>query len=607
MKQILRLGLGTALFSSALAMAQVPLWQRDYTAGAMTTEAPVDIVVDASGNIYSVGTTGSDVCVASYTAGGTLRWSTTYAGPGGGADVPAEAIIDGTGNLVVVGTGSKTANLNAFMVLKFNSATGGLMWSQLYSENDPIFGDVSGPGKGITVGPGGFLYACGAIEVFNEFYDALVLRLNPTTGAVVTTTTYGLPAASNQIAEDIVWDGVGAVYAVGSTADNSAPYSPDVSNAFLAKYNGSLGSVWIKTFDGYGKADYGLGVLSRYSINAVYILTNFTTDPATYPEIGLIRVNSISGAQVWRRTRATASDVRTGKMVLDNLGFITVLARMDMFSTMVKRWRSTDGFSTWEKFRDGFFDDLVSDASANAYIVGQGTGKLDLNGNWKWFSPVNGTACALNASNVLYSNAAEGGNMRTMRWYQATYSLAVSPTSTTGGYNVTGTVSSSSTAPTGGLPFTLNDDSPYVTVPSTTTIAAGTTSRSFTITTGAVPGTTPVITTLSASCFGASATTTLTLLPPVLVGLTIAPETVTGGSSATGRVALSGIAPPGGKLVSLRDNSPFVATPSGVLVGTGNATRTFTITTSAVTSETNVTVQATLDGVSKTATFTLSP
>jgi hypothetical protein len=47
--------------------------------------------------------------------------------------------------------------------------------------------------------------------------------------------------------------------------------------------------------------------------------------------------------------------------------------------------------------------------------------------------------------------------------------------------------------------------------------------------------------------------------------------------------------------------------PSGALVGTGNASRTFNVSTSAVVAETGVVITATLDGVVRTATLTISP
>ncbi len=603
-KKLLAVSLLAAV--TAAANAQVALWLKNYSWGVMSAETAVDIVTDASGNIYSVGTTDGNVLVVSYTSAGTFRWANTYAGPGGGNDTPVEAVVDGSGHLYVVGTGSHAAVMGAFMVLKFDGATGGLTWSQLYTEFDPIFGDVSGPGKGICVGPGGFIYACGGMEVFNEFYDAITIRLSPTTGAVVNTALYGLPAAANQMAEDIVWDGSGALYVTGSTADNSNPYSPDASDIMLGKYTGSLGTVWVKTFDGNGKADYGRSVAVRRSINAVYVFGNFATDPATYPELCTMRINSISGLEVWRKVRATASDVYTGKMVLDSLGYLTVSARMDMFTSIVLRYRSTDGLLSWERFADGHFYDLVTDGSSNTIIVGERTAKLGSNGAWRWDNPTPGVACAVSPTNVVYTNDGPG-EIRTIRWYQSSYTLTLTPSTTPGGANVTGRVTTSSTAPPFGLPFNITDGSPLVAPPASVTIDAGTTFKNFVITTSAVAGASDVLVPITASCYGATAVATLTLSPPTLASVSVTPDTVVGGNATTGKVTLTGIAPAGGRLVTLSDDSAFSVTPASATVSGGSASKTFTITTSATLIVRSVTITATLNGVIRTTTLTINP
>ena len=79
---------------TAAAQAQVPLWTEALSFGVSTTETAVDIVADKAGNVYSVGTTGSDVFVASYTQQGIFRWSNTFVGAGGGVDRPTEAVTD---------------------------------------------------------------------------------------------------------------------------------------------------------------------------------------------------------------------------------------------------------------------------------------------------------------------------------------------------------------------------------------------------------------------------------------------------------------------------------------------------------------------------------
>ncbi|MGO9008551.1 MAG: beta strand repeat-containing protein, partial [Bryobacteraceae bacterium] len=122
--------------------------------------------------------------------------------------------------------------------------------------------------------------------------------------------------------------------------------------------------------------------------------------------------------------------------------------------------------------------------------------------------------------------------------------VSVSPTSVTGGSSSTGTVTLSGPAPSGGAVVALtSSNTAAAQVPASVTVAAGATSATFPITTSAVASTASV--TISAT-YGATLTTTLTVNPPTLSTLTLNPTSVTGGSSSTGTVTLSGPAPSGG-------------------------------------------------------------
>jgi hypothetical protein len=89
--------------------------------------------------------------------------------------------------------------------------------------------------------------------------------------------------------------------------------------------------------------------------------------------------------------------------------------------------------------------------------------------------------------------------------------LAVSPTSVTGGNSSQGTVSLTGPAPSGGAVVTLSDNSASANTPASVTIAAGAVSASFTVTTGTVTAATAV--TITASFGGVTRTATLTVNP----------------------------------------------------------------------------------------------
>ena len=85
------------------------------------------------------------------------------------------------------------------------------------------------------------------------------------------------------------------------------------------------------------------------------------------------------------------------------------------------------------------------------------------------------------------------------------------------------------------------------------------------------------------------------------------PAAVTGGTSSTGTVTLSGAAPAGGITVTLADNSTAAQTLASITVPSGATTATFTITTSAVATVTTVTVTASYNGTAVQAGLTINP
>lgn len=92
-----------------------------------------------------------------------------------------------------------------------------------------------------------------------------------------------------------------------------------------------------------------------------------------------------------------------------------------------------------------------------------------------------------------------------------------------------------------------------------------------------------------------------------LSSVTLSPSSVSGGSSSTGTVTLSGAAPYGGSAVSLSSNMSAATVPANVTVAYGATSATFAVSTSAVTSSTSATITATLGSSTKTATLTVTP
>jgi len=96
-------------------------------------------------------------------------------------------------------------------------------------------------------------------------------------------------------------------------------------------------------------------------------------------------------------------------------------------------------------------------------------------------------------------------------------------------------------------------------------------------------------------------------VPAALSSLALNPASVSGGSSSSGTVTLSGPAPTGGAVVSLSSNASAATVPASVTVASGATAANFQVTTSAVSTSTPVNISASYAGTTKTASLTLTP
>jgi hypothetical protein len=174
-----------------------------------------------------------------------------------------------------------------------------------------------------------------------------------------------------------------------------------------------------------------------------------------------------------------------------------------------------------------------------------------------------------------------------------------------GSTRATATVTLSGPAPEGGAVVGLtSEDVRLATVPDVVTVPSGAVSVSFYVTTYAVAATAPVE--ITARYGGVTERGTLVLTPPMVVGVSIRPERVVAGERAEATVTLDGDAPHGGVVVMLESASPAAASvPARVTVPIGADSVTFPVETRAVEATTEVTIRATVGGVTRAGSVTV--
>jgi len=216
------------------------------------------------------------------------------------------------------------------------------------------------------------------------------------------------------------------------------------------------------------------------------------------------------------------------------------------------------------------------------------------------------TTSAVSVSSSSTISAAYGGVtlQQTLSVVPLLASVSLSPNRVIGGGSAIGTVNLSGPAPSGGITVTLaSDNTAVATVPVSVAVAAGATSVPFPVTVQTV--TVSSTANISAAYGGVTRSAQLTVVP-LIASVSLNPSKVVGGDPSTGTVSFN-IQAPSGVTLTLSSSNPVVTVPSSLSVATSSYSATFNVTTTAVTTETVVTITAFYGGVSQSAILTLEP
>ena len=186
--------------------------------------------------------------------------------------------------------------------------------------------------------------------------------------------------------------------------------------------------------------------------------------------------------------------------------------------------------------------------------------------------------------------------------------LYLTPTTVIGGCGQSqGRVVLSGSAPAGGAVVSLSNTNAKATAPAKVTVPAGSDSATFTVPT--VPVTTSASGVVTASFGGVSQSLNLTVRPIRAQTLTLSSARVRGGTTVTGIVTLECPAVPGAIAVSFTSSNPAAAavTVPNITIPSGATSGAFSVRTSAVSSETTVTLYAWVFGVRKAVALTVTP
>jgi uncharacterized delta-60 repeat protein len=170
--------------TGALVWARTWGGSNDERANAVSVAANGDLVV--AGYSRSYGSGALDVLALRMdSSNGSVLWARTWGGVG--SDYASDLALASNGDLILVGyTTSFGAGGNDALVLRLNSSSGAVVWARAWG------GGSQEEGNAVAVASNGDVVVAGTTTSFGAGgYDALLLRLNSSSGDVVWARTWG--------------------------------------------------------------------------------------------------------------------------------------------------------------------------------------------------------------------------------------------------------------------------------------------------------------------------------------------------------------------------------------------------------------------------------
>lgn len=193
------------------------LWVSRYVGPRKSDDEAVAVALDPTGGVLvaskaALPGTASDYLVLKYdAAAGGLLWTARYDGPAAGDDVPAGMAVDASGNVIVTGYSRGTGDKDDYATVKWDSG-GNQIWVNRYE--GPAGGNDQA--SSVAVDASGAVYVTGRSEGYASHYDAVTVKYGPA-GECLWARRYNNNAVNgDEGAAKLVLNGTADVYVTGT-------------------------------------------------------------------------------------------------------------------------------------------------------------------------------------------------------------------------------------------------------------------------------------------------------------------------------------------------------------------------------------------------------
>ena len=410
------------LFSQGGTEDVVEVWHHQYFATAeysYSLSCQCDIAVDDQGNVYVAGhmrdaSFRNSIVVLKYGSSGDEIWSAQY-------DITDcnnrsyDIAVDASGNVYVVGSSSQTGSGTDGLLLKYDN-NGSLLWSVVYDGPDgksDIF-------KGVLV-DGSHLVVFGESDGSTSGTDYITLKYD-TTGSQLWCSRFNGASNHTDWPLKMTLDSKGNIYVTGLSDREEPNYYTWAGDFATVKYDANGNQKMVLLFNGLGPDGFNIPDCAS-DIHVDSEGNIFVTGNSEALGSSTVKYDS-SGTLLW----VVQSSPPFGPfqdMTLDPSGNIYVTD----YTYMIKI--NPAGTKEWLLYHGGYMvgnmgqDRILTDVEGNIYLASYKFMKYDTNKNLVWLKNVSPyfapCAIASDASGQLFLSGYDqdmGGYIRTAKYTQ---------------------------------------------------------------------------------------------------------------------------------------------------------------------------------------------